>query len=276
MKNFFQRSITGLVYGGVVLGALFLIPLSHGISMLSLMALFCIGSWVEFSRLSAAAGTDIPFWPGLFVLMIAGLSAYLEASGAWAFWNPILILLPSLSFILIFEVFRKRNQPILNLGVAFFGLVYLGLPLLCISFLAFPSGAAPASYNILLGLFLLIWTNDSLAYVFGVTLGRHRLLERISPKKSWEGAIGGGVSTIVLGYFLGPWLGLLSPLEWLGLAVVVVVAGTLGDLVESLLKRSVEIKDSGSFLPGHGGFLDRLDSLFLAAPLVLFYLSLIL
>ena len=133
--------------------------------------------------------------------------------------------------------------------------------------------------RLLLGLFIFIWLYDTGAYCVGVLLGRHRLFERISPKKSWEGVIG-GVAFSVLGAFashhwFNEFFQVPDLMTWVGLSVVVAVFATFGDLVESLIKRTVGVKDSGNIMPGHGGILDRIDSLLLVAPAVLIYLQLI-
>ena len=127
----------------------------------------------------------------------------------------------------------------------------------------------------LLGFFILIWTGDTMAYLGGMTFGRHRLFERISPKKSWEGSITGGLFALAMAWFLSLFFTELSTPQWMGMAAIIIVTGTLGDLAESLLKRSVGAKDSGQLLPGHGGFMDRLDSVFLSAPFVFVYLNLL-
>jgi phosphatidate cytidylyltransferase len=150
------------------------------------------------------------------------------------------------------------------LSVLIFGLVYIAIPYSLLAFLVFP-GANNHQYTsgILLGLLALIWLNDTGAYVFGMLFGKHRLFERISPKKSWEGAIGGTIVTIVLGYCMNFFVPFLSRADWIILSLLVSVFGVFGDLFESLLKRSAGVKDSGNLMPGHGGILDRMDSLLL-------------
>jgi len=124
-----------------------------------------------------------------------------------------------------------------------------------------------------LGILFLIWSSDSGAYVVGSLIGRTRLFERISPKKSWEGTIGGGLFSLLVAYILSRYFLEIRTDQWLTLAVIVIVAGILGDLIESMLKRSLQIKDSGSILPGHGGILDRFDALIFAVPFAWVYLQ---
>jgi phosphatidate cytidylyltransferase len=130
------------------------------------------------------------------------------------------------------------------------------------------------SPGILIGFFLLLWTNDTGAYLVGSSMGRHRLMERISPKKSWEGFFGGMILTLLVARLFSGWLGVADTTGWMVIAVIISIAGTLGDLIESMLKRSLGFKDSGTIMPGHGGFLDRFDSVVVAFPLVYLYIAL--
>jgi phosphatidate cytidylyltransferase len=128
---------------------------------------------------------------------------------------------------------------------------------------------------LLLAVFIIIWVNDTFAYLVGSTLGKHRLFERISPKKSWEGFVGGAVAALGAGYVLSLFIIDLAWWQWLIFSLLVVVFGTFGDLMESFIKRSVKVKDSGRLIPGHGGLLDRFDSMLLVVPIIYFYLLLI-
>jgi phosphatidate cytidylyltransferase len=130
------------------------------------------------------------------------------------------------------------------------------------------------SPGIVIGFFILLWVNDTFAYLVGVTTGRHRLMERISPKKSWEGFAGGLILSAAVSLFLPGWLGVTGRTGWVIISLIVSIAGTYGDLVESMLKRSTGIKDSGNIMPGHGGFLDRFDAVLISFPLVYLYLTL--
>ena len=127
-------------------------------------------------------------------------------------------------------------------------------------------------YAIPLSMYVFIWINDTGAYLSGVTLGKHKLFPRISPKKSWEGSIGGALATTASAFAIAHLFPFMSVAQWIGMALVVVVFGTFGDLTESMMKRHLDIKDSGRILPGHGGILDRLDSMLLAIPAVVIYL----
>jgi len=130
------------------------------------------------------------------------------------------------------------------------------------------------SPGIILGFFFLLWANDTGAYLTGILVGKHRLLERISPKKTWEGFFGGLITSVAVAWLLSGWLGEVTASGWIIIAVIVSVAGTYGDLAESMLKRSTGVKDSGTIMPGHGGFLDRFDSAIISFPLVYLFISL--
>ena len=183
-------------------------------------------------------------------------------------------LIPFLLLVFIVELYRRKEHPFENIASGILGLTYLALPISMTSLLVFTPthGYDP---SLLLALFALIWTYDSGAYLFGMSLGKHRLFERISPKKSWEGAIGGGFSALgmswVIAHYFLPDMGLF---HWMAIAIITVVSATFGDLTESLFKRQFKLKDSSQILPGHGGLLDRFDSLLFAVPTVVLYLKL--
>lgn len=191
-----------------------------------------------------------------------------------------------LSLIIIFvrELYRNKKSPIINMALGIMPILYIALPFSLLSVLAFipnrVSGMTEYSFVIPLTLFIFIWSNDVGAYIIGCSIGKHKLFERISPKKTWEGSIGGTsftiIAAILLHRFLPIWYGNISVWIWIGMAFIVVIFGTWGDLVESMIKRELQIKDSGKTLPGHGGFLDRFDSTLLAIPATVIYFCTIL
>ena len=194
-----------------------------------------------------------------------------------------LILIPLSVVIMIVELYRKTEKPFDSLAHTFFPVIYSAVPFSMFPFSAFShTGLEPLLKNgnmifspgIVVGFFILLWINDSGAYLAGVSFGKHHLMERISPKKSWEGFAGGFILTIVAAWFLSGWMGVVDRKGWIMISVIISVMGTYGDLVESMLKRSTGVKDSGNIMPGHGGFLDRFDSTIISFPMVFLYITL--
>lgn len=177
-----------------------------------------------------------------------------------------------LSCIFFIKLYKKKEKkPFTNIAYTFLGIVYVALPFSLLHFVAFSPGHF--SYQILLGCLLLQWSSDVGAYFAGVRFGKTKLFERVSPKKSWEGSIGGTLLALLMGFVLAQYFTDLLLWQWLSIAGIIVISGTYGDLVESLFKRSIEIKDSGASIPGHGGFLDRFDSLLLSVPFIIAFLK---
>jgi phosphatidate cytidylyltransferase len=278
LNNFTRRTLTGAWIVIFVLGGFWLHPISFFISGLVLLA----GSQYEYYTMIRNSGIKVQLIPGI----VAGITAYIISTLAAAGYLPVktlLILLPVMAAIMIIELYRKQDKPFDSLAHTFFGLFYSALPFTMFPFAAFsrtgldsliPHKNIVFSPGIIIGFFLLIWANDTGAYLAGITMGRHKLFERISPKKTWEGFFGGILTAAAVAWLLSGWLGVLSTSAWVIVALIIAIAGTYGDLVESMLKRSLGIKDSGSVMPGHGGFLDRFDSAILSFPLVYLFISL--
>jgi phosphatidate cytidylyltransferase len=185
---------------------------------------------------------------------------------------PLLIMVP------IIELFRNEAHPIQNIGLTFLGIVYICLPFSVLNFMITPFGGSDGLYSsiFLIALFLTIWANDTGAYLLGSWLGKTKMFERISPNKTWEGAIGGAFVAIVVSIVYFHFKGSINLFHAAVLGLLTVVAGTLGDLTESMVKRNANVKDSGAILPGHGGLFDRFDSMLFAAPIYYVYLSFVL
>lgn len=175
----------------------------------------------------------------------------------------ILILFPLLFINLLIEIWRKKTQPILNLGIQFLGYFYVVVPFLIMIFIS-----KEFNYLWLIFMFILIWTNDTFAYLSGRFFGKTQLFERISPKKTWEGTIGGILMTVLMSMAIA-FFTQESYFFWTGAALIIAPSAIFGDLLESLFKRSLNIKDSGNIMPGHGGILDRFDAALLTAPFFL-------
>jgi phosphatidate cytidylyltransferase len=260
------------------MGGFWLHPISFFIAGLVLI----VGSQFEYYRIVTSMGVK----PQTVAGILAGISAYILATlvAAGRIRSKfILLILPFLAFIMIAELYRKTDRPFDSISHTFFPLIYSVLPFSLFPFSAYdhtglktlvPHGHFLFSPGIVIGFFLLIWTNDTGAYLLGSLAGKHRLFERISPKKSWEGFLGGAIITAAVSLLFSRWLGVVSPLKWVAISLIVSIAGTFGDLTESMLKRSIGVKDSGNIMPGHGGFLDRFDSAVMSFPLVFLFISL--
>lgn len=211
------------------------------------------------------------FWGGLITsIILSGITAgfYLLDFPERLFST----LVPLLLFIFIAALYRKTKQPFHDIAYTLLGVIYGTVPFLFFVGLAFSPGEFTA--GIPMGFLLLLWSNDTGAYLTGRSFGKRKLFQRISPNKTWEGFVGGVLIAMLVSFSFPAFLEGLDHHQWAIVAVIIGVFGTLGDLVESMLKRSLGIKDSGHILPGHGGLLDRFDGLLIAAPLVYVFLTL--
>ncbi len=181
-----------------------------------------------------------------------------------------LLCFPIIFLCFIYELFAASEDPFSNVAFIILGMVYIGTPFALVDFIAFDGEQFRA--NTVFGLLLLTWINDTAAYLVGSQIGKNKLFPRISPKKTWEGSIGGGIFTLILAGFLGYIFIEQTVVEWVILGAIVVIFGSIGDLIESMLKRSFDIKDSGTLLPGHGGLLDRFDAFIFLVPFASAYI----
>jgi len=259
----------------ILAGAVFVILLLAGIlvneyTFLVLFSAITVLSLYEFYKLvevnkniSITKGSNII--GGLF--LFTGAFCYgLSDIGA-------ILFIPYLAYFLytfISELYRKRQEPIISLAYSIFGQVYIALPLALTNYLVFANGNYQPVF--ILAVLLFIWVNDSFAYLSGRAFGKHKLFERISPKKTWEGFAGGLLASVIASLIFSHFYSYLPVPAWIGFAVLTVVFGTLGDLFESMIKRSLAVKDSGKIIPGHGGILDRFDSTILSIPAAVVYL----
>ena len=271
LKNFIIRTLSGIVMVATLIGATLFSKLTF---VLLLLAITLGGEW-EFYRMAKKAGTS----PQRFVGMLAGTMMIVAAAAALheilaitaVAMVAFMILIP---MPLIFELYRKSATPMANVGITYAGVIYVALPMALLTFFPLMLGNGEwKPWSVILYIFI-IWANDVFAYLFGITLGKHRLFERISPKKSWEGFFGGLLGAMAMGFVAAKVLDANVAL-WIGLALIAAITGVFGDLVESLLKRSVDVKDSGSFIPGHGGWLDRFDALIFSVPFAFIYLVIV-
>ena len=269
-KNLFQRTLSGAIFVAIVISSILVSPWTFLIVFLIISSL----AVYEFHKITNIDDKiDVQYGPAIIangILLLAGFSANFVHIVPFS-----LLPIYGLFFILVLvsEMFRGSKRPLYNWAYFVLGQALISVPFSLLSqILYFHDTWHP---YLLLSIFLIIWINDSFAYLVGSVFGKHRLCERISPKKTWEGFGGGAVAALAAGYGFSLLESQLGWWQWLLFALFVVVFGTLGDLMESFIKRNVGVKDSGHIIPGHGGILDRFDSMLLAVPVIYFYLNFI-
>jgi len=275
LKDIQVRTITGIIFLIAVIGSILL----HPLAFLSLFAFFTIIGLNEFYKLAEGDSKAKPnvlfLTSGLLVFAVIALVGI-----GFMGTKFLLLALLIIFFQIIFELYRKDNPSWKRIGSIFSAIFFVSIPFgLMASFYYSPSffsGNQSINYQsgTLIGLFLIMWSNDVFAYLVGSKFGKHKLFEKHSPKKSWEGSIGGFVFAMTAAYILSIFYPHLSQTQWIGMGAIIAVSGTYGDLAESLLKRNAGVKDSGTIFPGHGGVLDRFDAVLFASPVVFVYLNL--
>lgn len=274
MKNFIQRAITGIIFVAVLIGCIIGSPLAFG-------ALFCIISAMSTAEFCQLMNRQEGVCINRNICMLGSIALFLcffyygmTPSNTGIFIPYLVIFI----YLMVSELYLKKKNPLNSWAYAMLSQFYVGLPFALLNVLAFQStsdGTSQYLFIFPLSIFIFNWVNDTGAYCTGMLLGKHPLFKRISPKKSWEGSIGGAVFSIVASLALAHLFPVLSVGAWVGLALTTVLFGTWGDLTESLMKRHLGIKDSGNILPGHGGMLDRFDSTLMAVPAAVVYLYVI-
>lgn len=273
MRNIITRSLTGFIYVILTLGSILL----GKYTFLAYFTIVLIYTLYEFYRLCKIGNNKPQTILGIITAVYLFASFYLydfKMTGSIVFWG----LIPITIYSAVIEIIKQDKHPVQNIAYTLFGIAYIAFPFSILNFIATPLDRAPEQYLpfVLIGLFVILWTNDSGAYLVGSMLGKTKMCERISPNKTWEGAIGGTIIAIIASIIFFHFTNILSPIHAIFLSILTVIAGTLGDLTESLLKRSFNVKDSGKVLPGHGGLLDRFDSMLFAAPIYYIYISVVL
>ena len=276
MKNFIIRTITGVIFVAAIVAS-FLRPEA-------MVLLFSIVTGLTVWEFTGLVNERPGVTVNRFICTVAAVYFFYamtyfcsDVYGGVAKSVVFIPYLVTVIYLMVSELYLKHVDPIQNWAYTMLSQMYIALPFSLLNVLAFtatPQGAVSFNTLLPLSVFVFLWVNDSGAYCVGSLLGRHKLFPRISPGKSWEGSIGGAVFVLVAAWAISRFLDstMLTTLEWLGLGLVVVVFGTWGDLIESLFKRTLGIKDSGNILPGHGGMLDRFDSSLMAIPAAVVYL----
>ena len=276
MKNFIIRTITGVLFVAAIVTCF--------LNLRAMVLLFALVTGMTIWEFTGLVNERQAVTVNRFIATVAGVYLFFAMAGYNSGLTPSSVFIPylvSIIYLLVAELYLKAEDPIHDWAYTMMSQLYIALPFSLLNVLAFRYNGHDVVYTYLtpLSVFVFLWINDAGAYICGTMLGRHKLFPRVSPGKSWEGSIGGGL--LVVGVAVLLWyltekydvneLGLTAA-EWAGLGLVIVVFGTWGDLIESLFKRTLGIKDSGNILPGHGGMLDRFDSTLLAVPAAVVYL----
>ena len=265
MNNMLTRAISGAVFVSLLVFSILYSPQTF----LGLFYICMLIAIFEFSRMLKLKN--------IWVYVLATLlyvSNCIELS-------KLNVLLADSTFVLIVlllfvkQLFSKNTNAVKELGNVGLTVLYASLPFIFIAKIPFLNLTASYDNFVILGLFILIWSNDTFAYLVGKSIGKHKLLERISPKKTIEGFFGGMISTLIIAYLLSLQFNTLSTMQWMVVGLLVSIFGVLGDLIASMFKRQTGVKDTGNIIPGHGGIIDRLDSIIFASPFIYIYLKFI-
>lgn len=266
-SNLTQRVIAALIGAPLIIFLIFYHPLSFLFLVIALTALTQYEFYTLIMRQGSLPLKSFGTFCGLLIVTMTYLIETYTVIQEYYY-----VVVPFLTLPFFIKLYRKQDKhPFANLGYTYLGIIYVALPFALLIEMTFWRG------NFLpvlpLGTLLILWSFDTSAYFSGKYFGRRKLFERISPKKTWEGFFGGAIIALLTAFLYWKYTESLRMSEWLGIAGIIVIAGTLGDLVESLFKRSIEIKDSGSIIPGHGGFLDRFDGLLLSMPFIVTFIK---
>lgn len=271
MSEFSRRLGTGVIFFIVIVGLTFASHYTFGI----LWLLLTVFGQIEFYNLIKKSGGNPQNLTGVIAGSSLFISCFLFVHSNFSDYKWLVITPLVLFTIFIVEVFRKHENPFFNIAYTITGVVYIAVPFSLLNFLVIDIDLFPYFRFkpwILLGALLTMWAYDSWAYLIGSWIGKHKLFPSISPGKTWEGFFGGLVCSWIWSMLMLWVFGTVKWFDWIFIATILSTVGTLGDLVESKLKRSLQIKDSGNILPGHGGILDRFDAFLISIPFILFYL----
>ncbi len=277
MNNFIVRTITAIIFVAVIVASF--------LRAETMVLLFALVTGLTIWEFSGLVNDRPQVTVNRMITTVAGVYLFFAMAGFCSELTPSAVFIPyliTILYLMVAELYLKHEDPINDWAYTMMTQLYIALPFSLLNALAFHlTPEAEVIYDPVLPLcmFVFLWINDAGAYICGSLLGKHKLFPRISPGKSWEGSIGGGILVMLVAYFIPSMLEHfslftfhLSPLQCVGLGLVIVVFGTWGDLIESLFKRTLGIKDSGNVLPGHGGMLDRFDSSLLAIPAAVVYI----
>ena len=266
-NNLTQRIIAGLIGVGIIITAVAYSDWGY----FGVFFMLCMFTQLEFYKLTGLDGMIPLKWYGTISGLLIFTLSFLEERGVMDS-KYYFLMFPILFGVFLIKLYKKSDlKPFVNIGITFLGIFYVAIPFSLLNVIAYC--LHHYSWQVILGLLLLLWASDTGAYFAGTYFGKRKLFERVSPKKTWEGFIGGLFLALVIAFGLSYYFHDLRVEQWFICAVIMTICGTYGDLVESLFKRSMSIKDSGTTIPGHGGFLDRFDGLLLSTPFIVTFLE---
>lgn len=272
MSNLQKRVLSSIAFVALIIGPLFIGP-RWAYTVYAILGVLTLR---EFGNLLVKSGSKINLAGSVLLYALMTVLVYEQAFQEIRYSSEIVLFIgAAILFVITGEIFRKNESPLSSVGNTLFTTLYTAMSFLGISYFLAVRTDLPQPW-ILISLFALIWINDSGAYLLGRKIGKTKLIEHISPNKTWEGSISGLTASLIAGFGLSLIDGMPEWPVMIGFALVAVVSGSLGDLFESRLKRAADVKDSGTFLPGHGGFLDRFDAMMLAVPFAILYFEIIL
>lgn len=280
MSSFVRRVLTAIVFVIVMVGGVYLHPFTF-VGLFGLITGLALWEYLNLALAETKSRRDVNRkFLGLvlgitpFILVALHQVGFIEHEHHEQYiWYATFLMLPLIFLAFVYELYTASEKPFANIGILLLGMVYIGVPFALLLLIGFLKGNF--SPNIVFGLLAMTWMNDTGAYLVGSQIGKTKLFPRISPGKTWEGSTGGVVVTFIVAYLLSLLFTDLRLVDWLILAAIVSLFGSIGDLVESMLKRSLKIKDSGNLLPGHGGILDRFDAFIFLLPFAAAYLLLL-
>lgn len=269
-SNLTQRIITALIGAVIILTATYW----NSWAYFGIFFIVCLFSLLEFYKNVGLDGMlPLKTYGSFIALFTYTLTFFVEKGILHS--HLYFYIFPVAAGAFFIKLYKKDvKKPFTNIAFTFLGVVYVAIPFALLNVIAFSTGHY--SYQLIIGCLLLLWASDTGAYFAGVRFGKTKLFERVSPKKSWEGSIGGTLTALLMAYVVSLYFHDLLLWQWMALATIIIIAGTYGDLVESMFKRSIEVKDSGTVIVGHGGFLDRFDGLLLSTPFIVTFLKIFL
>jgi phosphatidate cytidylyltransferase len=271
VKNLITRSISGIVFIGIVIGSILLGQYTFTALML-VLSIIGLLEFVKMAQKYLSSSKD------LVILLLSGILCFVLIATVGASWieTKYLVLIIAVFLIpFIYTLFSTLKNPLEQLSLISLGVLYISVPFALFTSFFTLNPTQIVSTQLLIAFFIMVWCNDVFAYVVGSLIGKHKLYQKVSPNKTWEGTIGGLIFTMLAAFIISKFFEVYDLNTWLVLGFIISIFASLGDLIESMIKRQVGVKDSGSIMPGHGGVLDRFDGVIFAIPAVYIYLSLV-